>query len=326
MKTTKNLTNDFVLKSTQMIWDHAPHNAFTDLIKFKEHYFIAFRESDGHEKDQNGKIRILKSPDCEAWESVALLSLKGVDLRDPKFSITPKGDLMVLMGGLVYDANRNYQGRKPRVIFSKDGLSWANIFTVGLEGEWIWQLDWHQGIGYGISYRLTDPGDFKKEWEVNLFSTQDGKNFKLHAPLPISGKPNEGVLRFLPDGTAWALIRREGEDKQGQIGVAKPPYQDWKFHPCGFRIGGPDFKIVGDFGVVGTRIVTLLEEDKLECEVFVGILTPNSLNLSVLLPSGGDTGYPGVWVEGKTCLICYYSSHEEEHSKIYLSKLKLRAQ
>lgn len=312
------------LEWTKMIWDIAPHNAFTDITFYNQTYFIAFREADGHVDNQDGKIRILSSLDLIKWKSVAYLQMDGVDLRDPKFSTAPSGELMLSIGGSVYDAEREYKGRKPRVCFSKDGITWGEIHTIDLEGEWIWQIAWYQGTGYGISYRLSDPHDVKKEWEVNLFSTKDGLNYKLHAPIDLKGKPNEATLRFLPGGQMMALIRKEGGDRQGLIGLSSFPYSNWDFTPCGYRLGGPDFRLIdGDRGVFATRFVKELGGDAFEDEVYAGILDSKGFKEKVLLPSGGDCGYPGICLQGNVCYIVYYSSHEGDQSKIFLSKTRV---
>ncbi len=44
------------------IWDNAPHNAFTDLIRYNNKFYCTFREGTGHvpgETGEDGKIRIL---------------------------------------------------------------------------------------------------------------------------------------------------------------------------------------------------------------------------------------------------------------------------
>ena len=96
-------------KQVTKIWDDAPHNAFTDLIRYENKFYCTFREGTGHvpgETGEDGKIRILISEDGEEWESLALLAKRDYDLRDSKLSVTPDGRLMVLMGG------SNYDGRK----------------------------------------------------------------------------------------------------------------------------------------------------------------------------------------------------------------------
>lgn len=37
-----------------LIWDRAPHNAFTDLIRFEERFYCTFREASGHVPGKSG--------------------------------------------------------------------------------------------------------------------------------------------------------------------------------------------------------------------------------------------------------------------------------
>ena len=75
----------------------------------------------------------------------------GVDLRDPKLSITPDGRLMMVMGGSYYEGT-TLKGRHPRVAFSKDGKTWTPPKKVLEPEEWLWRVTWHDGVCYGTSY------------------------------------------------------------------------------------------------------------------------------------------------------------------------------
>jgi hypothetical protein len=74
------------------IWDAGAHNAFTDLIRWRNRWYCTFREPDAH-VGGDGRIRVLVSADGEAWTSAALIGEDRIDLRDPKLSITPDGPL-----------------------------------------------------------------------------------------------------------------------------------------------------------------------------------------------------------------------------------------
>ena len=52
------------------IWDKAPHNAFTDLVRWNDGFYCAFREGRGH-VSTNGKIRILESKEAKHCSSTA---------------------------------------------------------------------------------------------------------------------------------------------------------------------------------------------------------------------------------------------------------------
>src|SRR5689334_3987705 len=76
------------LVAVTRIWDAGAHNAFTDLIRWHDRWFCSFRESDAH-IGGNGRIRVLTSADGDTWTSAALIAEAGIDLRDPKMSVTP---------------------------------------------------------------------------------------------------------------------------------------------------------------------------------------------------------------------------------------------
>ena len=50
------------LVESRLIWDKAQHNAFTDLLRFKDHWYCVFREGSAH-VSPDGALRILRSAD-----------------------------------------------------------------------------------------------------------------------------------------------------------------------------------------------------------------------------------------------------------------------
>ena len=121
------------LLSVRKIWDASPHCAFTDLAYFAETWFCAFREGESHALSI-GRVRVLRSPDGEAWESAALIAEEGIDLRDPHFSIDRAGNLELTMGGTAL-VDGAYVGRRPRVCVSADGSRWSAPRTILAEGD-----------------------------------------------------------------------------------------------------------------------------------------------------------------------------------------------
>src|SRR5688572_1872926 len=136
--------------SVARIWAEAEHSAFTDLIRHWDRWFCTFREGANH-ASPDGVIRLIASDDGIAWRSVARLAEAGIDLRDPKFSVTPDGRLMIVAGGSVMEQGR-YVGRQPRVFFSVDGSSWKPSAKFLSPGHWLWRATWFKGTAYGVSY------------------------------------------------------------------------------------------------------------------------------------------------------------------------------
>lgn len=300
------------------IWDKGKHNAFTDLTRFQGKFFCTFRESDGH-VGGDGRIRVLVSRNGEKWKSAAALTEKGVDLRDPKFSITPDGRLMLVMGGSVYKGGRKILGRQPRVAFSEDGVQWTKPKRVLAEGDWLWRVTWHKGVAYGVSYR-TSPRKTKRkssDWLASLYRSRNGVKWTLVTDLKIPNRPNETTLRFLPDGRMVALVRRELGNKHGWIGVAKPPFKKWSSKDCGHRLGGPNFIVLtGGNMWAGSRSYPG------GAKTVLAKMTTTSYEPVLTLPSRGDTSYPGLVYYKGVLWMSYYSSHEGK-SSIYLAKIKL---
>lgn len=300
------------------IWDTGKHNAFTDLVRWHNRWWCTFREADGH-VGGDGKIRVITSADGENWKSAALVAENGVDLRDPKFSITPDDRLMIVCGGSLYQGTRQLKGRQPRVMFSADGSTWTEPRKVLGEGDWLWRVTWSGGKAYGVSYKAVKD-DSKREWALDLYSSGDGLQWDLVSPLEVTGKPNETTLRFLDNGDLMAMVRREAGNHMGWVGVSRPPYKEWAWRESNYQFGGPNFIQLPDGSLVaGTRDYTRTPL----CSTLVARMTPEALQPLVTLPSGGDTSYPGLaWHEG-VLWVSYYSSHEGKTS-VYLAKINMR--
>ena len=118
-----------------------------------------FREAEAH-VGGDGELRVLESADGNHWDSIALVTEKGIDLRDPKLSITPDDRLMITAGGSVYEG-KTLLGRQPRVAFSKDGREWSPPQRVLTEGEWLWRVTWYGGKAYGITLQRRRPHDHR---------------------------------------------------------------------------------------------------------------------------------------------------------------------
>lgn len=295
----------------RVIWSRAPHNAFTDLVRFKERWYCAFREGSGH-VSEDGVIRVLSSADGEVWSPAALLARRGADLRDPKLSVTSDHRIMLTAAAALPQPSPIRH--QTMAWFSMDGREWGEPTVIGDPDVWLWRVTWHLGRAYGVGYSTTGTPF------VRLYAGGPGGRFSpLVETLFDAGRPTECTLLFLPDNRALALLRRDGENPTAQLGVARPPYRGWEWKDLGVRIGGPNLILLPDDRIVAAgRLYDGGERTAL------GWIEPEQPAFTefLRLPSGGDTSYPGlVWHDGMLW-VSYYSSHEGK-AKIYLAKVRI---
>jgi dienelactone hydrolase len=319
----KNLTivPEMELLSVQKLWDASGHQAFTDIVRYKDEWFCVFREGSSHVPGTNGTIRVLTSKDARHWESTAVLTENGIDLRDPKICIMPDGRLMITLGGSSYDGKegvgekRKLTGARSRVSFSTDGHTWTAPQPVSKDGDWLWRVTPDEKSAYGMSYTHTAAD---QNFKLHLWKTTDGLTHENIANPDLGRQcwPNETTLRFLPDHTMQALVRNERKGGHTFYGTAAPPYKTWTWTDTGEIIQGPHFLRLSD----GRTIYAGRDFVSGKANTTLGRLSPDGYATPLLvLPSGGDTSYPGLaQAPDGTLLISYYSSHEGK-SAIYLA-------
>lgn len=292
------------LVEVRKVWDQAPHNAFTDLIRYRGQWWLTFREASRH-VSPDGAIRILVSRDGRDWQSAARLPIAERDLRDPKLAITPHGELMLTS----YAVQREVEGTPAHSVawFTRDGRRWTAPQLIGDPNLWLWRATWNRGFAYAVGYdrRLT-----------RLYRSRDGRRFEIVvAELYREGYPNEATLRFLPDGAALCLLRRDEPPATALLGASRPPYRDWSWKDLGVRIGGPNLiRLPDGRWVAAVRLYDGRTRTSL-CR-----LDPEAGRLEefLTLPSGGDTSYAGLVFHDGLLWVSYYSSHEGK-AAIYLA-------
>jgi hypothetical protein len=298
------------VEAVHRIGDAAAHSAFTDLVRYRDAWFCAYREARTH-MSEDGAIRVLTSPDGRDWTSAALLTREATDLRDPKFVPRPDGRLQMLAAAATGEATKAFQ---TVTWVSEDGHRWGEPTPVGEPGIWVWQAGWQGGAMYGVGYATREPKF------VRLYRSGDGVDLQPVVPtLFMGGYPNESGLVFEPDGTAICLLRRDRETATAQLGKAKPPYRDWEWTDLGVQVGGPALLRLPDGRLIAG--VRLLDGG---ARTAICAVDPDRGELIelVALPSGGDCSYPGLdWHEG-VLRVSYYSSHEEK-TCVYLAEVTL---
>jgi len=297
------------LIDSRKIWDKAPHNAFTDLIRFRDRWFCVFREGAAH-VSSDGAVRVLVSSDGLTWSSQALLGSPLGDVRDPKLSVTCQGGLMIHAGIALHTP---VEGRTHQSVMwlSSGEEKWADPVNVLAPGAWLWRVTWHNGAVYGVGYVR------KPKEGVCLYRSEDGHCFERWVdPFFTDGYPNEAALSFGVDDSCLCLLRRESGTQTAMLGIAASPYVDWSWQDLGVRIGGPAMILLDDRrALAGVRLYDVERTALCWLDPKTGTLVE-----ALTLPSGGDTSYPGlVWHSGMLW-VSYYSSHEGK-TAIYVARV-----
>jgi len=228
---------------------------------------------------------------------------------------------MVIVGGSIY-RNKELLGQEPHVCFSSDGVNFSEIERINIDGkpgktDWIWRVTWHDGVGYGVDY-----GSEGKNRFLRLVSTTDGVNFRTISNLEVPGFPNESTIRFTPEGKMAIMVRRDDAEGMGYWAVSPAPYTEWKWRKMEMRLGGQDFLFYNDVILASTRSYYIPSWCK---TIIMKGNESGRFEEVMVLPSGGDTSYPGLLIEGDELWVSYYSTHASSMAKVYLAKIPLKA-
>lgn len=325
-------TAEVTLSNVRRVFHNGEHNAFTDLIRFGDRYYLTFRSCpDGHMVHPTSSIIILASDDLVTWQQVHRFGVKHRDTRDPHFLIFKK-QLFVYTGtwysGETTLPRKDYDLNKHLgyAVFSADGTSWSepNLLE-GTFGHYIWRAAAHGSTAY-LCGRRKHAFDARPRSEATVESvmleSDDGLVWKTGGMFQ-STRGDETAFQFSEDGSVLAIGRRGSGN--AQVLRSKPPYRDWQRDELDRYIGGPLLTRWGDRIVVGGRNQTADGPRTKLCW-----LVGNELVEFATLPSAGDNSYPGFLQTGpETAVVSWYSSHEkgregETITAIYMADLTLR--
>jgi hypothetical protein len=296
------------LVQCHMIWGRAPHNAYTDLVRFHDRWFCVFREGT-LATSSDGSLRVLTSLDGDAWEPIAQVTWPDGDLRDPNLVTTPHGRLLLSAVAVSSGAGHQSLGW-----ISEDSRQWSPPQPIGDPGQVLGRVSWHLGRAYSLAFHASGPAPLR------LYTSADGVRFSVHSEaIPVPGEPTESSLLFLGDGSAFSLLRREGASPTAMLGRSRSPYRGWTWAELNKGIAGPNLVRLPDGRLLAAgRII----DDTIRTSLCWIDPEQETLTEFFALPSSGDTGYPGLVYHDGFLWVSYYSSHEGK-AMIYLAKLRL---
>lgn len=308
-----------LIEWTRKLWFKGMHNAFTDLVEFNNRLFCCFREASSH-VSCDGKIRVLEIDRDANIVNSYLLQENFADLRDPKLTVTPDAKLLLNAYARYHNTDAKWQYSRPCCWVSQDGTSWSGKRHFGDKNWWLWRIRWHQQRAFGFAYN-------KRHNALNFYQGDPRRTFDKWQSNALSlaqhgvGYPNESDLLFSENGDAYALVRRDADSYSAQLGYAKPPYKKWHWYDLIYHIGAPVMSLIdSDKALVVGRI---FKAGKAKTAVLSLCLISKKVTLLEVLPSSGDTSYAGLVIEGSSVYVSYYSSHIDNKSNIYLTKITL---
>ena len=327
--------NKVEITSVRQVTNDGNHNAFTDMCRYRNRYFLTFRRCpDGHRIASTSAVVVLSSSDAKEWTPVHSFSVPGRDVRDPHF-LEFNHILFVYTGTWrVQDdpvATRDLNEHQGYCSWSGDGMNWEGPrYLVGTQSHYIWRaVVWGENAylcgrrnrGFVPPSRAADS---RIDVESALLRSPDGFHWEA-VGLFQETYGNETAFLFEEDGSILAVARCQNNcDLAAQVCRSQPPYRQWQRKRLDSNIGGPMLARWGDRYIVGGR--DNRDPDRPVTALYW--LMNDNLVEAAVLPSGGDNSYPGfVELDSETALLSYYSSHEGtgaslSPSAIYLAELK----
>ncbi|MDX9973751.1 MAG: sialidase family protein [FCB group bacterium] len=293
------------------------HNAFTDLVRWQDQYYVCFRHGDNH-MSMDGEIRVMRSADMKTWEPCGVLDTFGDD-RDPHFAAT-NDTLYVYFGtwDLQHDAGNGLPDRggvRSYFASSADGTNWSKIQGVYESGWWLWRVRWHDGAFYSAAYTAHRPKPEVRE--TRFLKSEDGLNWSLVSVAFREASAGEADMLFADDGSVRMFTRTNEGTKTSYWLQSDPARAQWTAKDSGVMVHAPAFAMWKDRLFVSGRgkgekgSVTRIWEVK--GDELVELIT---------LPSGGDTSYPGLMADPASLegdvpglFVTWYSQHENGGEK-----------
>jgi hypothetical protein len=301
------------------IGNKANHNAFVDLCEFNQQLICCYREAKNH-ISAGGTIRILTLDLKGKVLHSTRIAISKTDLRDPKVTITPDGNILLIAYARQTSIDNKTTGTRNLSWISQTGHSWSVAREFADKGWWLWRVRWHNKQAYGFAYN-------RKQNTIHLYSGNPRRSFHLHQPFALNldkhkkGYPNESDMSFA-ENKAFALVRRDADTYSAQLGQSNFPYKKWRWIDLQRYIGGPVMlELANGFALVAGRIV---KSGRLVTGLLRMDLANGDLQELLILPSAGDNSYPGLVIKEDLLYVSYYSSHEGSKSCVYLAEINMR--
>ncbi len=201
------------------------HNAFAAFVKWKGHYWLAFRKATGHVA-RDGDMIVLRSADTHKWTEILRMDISGDD-RDAQFLVT--ADKLFLYTNSLFEERRF----DVSVTHTGDGQAWSTPQTILEPGFILWKPIQHAGRYWAGAHR---PGPNTAR-SSHLVTSSDGIDWHRISTIRSGQGESETTLLFEPSGQLTAFLRCQAT-VGGAILVSEPPYAKWQERPAEVHLSG----------------------------------------------------------------------------------------
>jgi hypothetical protein len=306
-------------RETWIVADDGQHNAFTDMIFWRDYYWLVYVSSPSHFATDKSRLVLLRSTDAQNWQETRKFDGAGQDIRDPKLGIIH--DRMYLYALL----NQKFDPEPYRTIVTctNNGIDWTPFEEVTPDGWLLGRSITADGITWFAPAHRIDQGT-----AVLLRSTH-GVNWMICSTI-FEGKEeraDETAIHFLKNGRMIAVTRLEAgssvfgsEQATTLISIAAPPFTTWtqSARSDATRLDGPNlFSFDDQIYAVGRRQPRIagLKQGSVfsQKRTALFLVKENDEGLIHLtdLPSSGDTAYAGVVITNEKVFISYYTNNPQ---------------
>lgn len=306
------------LLGVEKVYSDGYHNAFTDLLHWRGHYYLCFRTADNHGIEPPGDVVILRSPDLQDWCLCGRLSTGGDD-RDPK--LIDAGDHLGLVMGTWYPRWRDRSvTRVPhdlisQVSVSRDGECWSAPRQIYAVNHWMWRVLPHEGRYLCAAYHFPVRDERIKRF-IYLVASEDLFDWRPVCFMREGFGSGEPVLYAPEPGVLHCVLRALEPDNHSWLGRSRAPYTDWDWTDLGVMIHAPVvLNVEGRWICAGRSQPGDLPEGTVEpdsgAHTSVWDITDATAQHLLTVPSAGDCSYCGLAFgpEGEVAM-SYYSQHE----------------
>ncbi len=306
--------------------------AFPDLIRFNNRFYLAFRTAPSHFPSGKARIRIFSSPDGQEWQPEHSFT-NTQDLRDPHFLIF-KGSLYLFF----INHSRQLFHHKPENIsfIQKTSNGWSAPTTISAVKAGFWNIRSYKNKAYMSIYTRNGLDDKRTRNHFKLITSSDLVHWQDVFSSPITREKlgryqtSEAAFNFASQGNIIGTIRSLIYPNLN-FKILKSDQKNWKLNVDRFKCDGPNlFRHDGRYFLVARRsifhqlpsqpfrffhnirkTINILRYSFSRKRTALYQFDPETLRIHHIkdLPSHGDTGYSAIApMKDNKYLLVYYSS------------------